>query len=38
MNAPLPFQEFQFALARHLRSPRNVGRPAGVAPRRAGIY
>lgn len=38
MNAPLPFQEFQFALARHLRSPCNAGRPAGVAPRRAGIY
>jgi hypothetical protein len=38
MNAPLPFQAFQFALARHLRSPRNAGRPAGVVPRRAGIY
>lgn len=38
MNAPLPFQAFQFELARHLRSPRNAGRPAGVAPRRAGIY
>jgi hypothetical protein len=38
MNAPLPFQAFQWALARHLRSPRNAGRPAGVAPRRAGIY
>lgn len=38
MNAPLPFQEFQFALARHLRNPRGEKRPAGVASRRAGIY
>lgn len=38
MNAPLPFQQFQYALARHLRDPRGAARPAGVAVRRAGIY
>lgn len=38
MNAPLPFQQFQYALARHLRDPRSAARPAGVTPRRAGIY
>lgn len=38
MNAPLPFQAFQLALARHLRSPRGAARPAGVTARRAGIY
>lgn len=38
MNAPLPFQQFQYALARHLRDPRGAARPVGVTPRRAGIY
>lgn len=32
------FQEFQFALARHIRDPRAAPRPAGVPARRMGIY
>lgn len=38
MNALLPFQDFQFALARHLRYPRRVPRPMGVSARRTEIY
>lgn len=38
MNAPLPFQEFQYALGRHLRHPHGVKRPAGVPMRRADVY
>ncbi|HEY8857635.1 MAG TPA: putative DNA-binding domain-containing protein [Rugosibacter sp.] len=38
MNAPLPFQDFQFALARHLRHPHRVPRPVGVSARRTEIY
>lgn len=38
MNAPLPFQEFQYAFAQHIRSPRHAPRPAGVPQRRMQIY
>jgi len=38
MNAQLPFQDFQFALARHLRHPRRVPHPVGVPARRTDIY
>jgi hypothetical protein len=38
MNAPLPFQEFQYALGRHLRHPHRVKRPAGIPARRADVY
>ncbi|MDO8348186.1 MAG: putative DNA-binding domain-containing protein [Rugosibacter sp.] len=38
MNTPLPFQEFQYALGRHLRQPHSVKRPAGVPVRRAEVY
>ncbi len=34
----LPFQEFQHALGRHLRDPRQAPRPAGVPARRMAIY
>jgi hypothetical protein len=33
-----PFQEFQFAFARHIRDPRGCARPAGVPARRMAIY
>ncbi len=38
MNARLPFQDFQFAPARHLRQPRRVALPVGVSVRRAAVY
>lgn len=38
MNAQLPFQNFQFALASHLRHPHRVPRPVGISARRATIY
>jgi hypothetical protein len=38
MNAQLPFQDFQFALASHLRHPHRVPRPVGISARRATIY
>lgn len=38
MNARLPFQDFQWALARHLRHPQRVPRPAGLPARRTAIY
>lgn len=38
MNAPLPFQEFQYALGHHLRHPHGAKRPAGIPARRATVY
>lgn len=38
MNAALPFQEFQYAFARHIRAPRQHARPQGVPVRRMRIY
>lgn len=38
MNALPPFQDFQFALARHLRHPRRVPRPVGVSVRCTAVY
>lgn len=39
MSAPLlPFQEFQYAFARHIRAPRRHSRPEGVPARRMQIY
>lgn len=38
MNAQLSFQDFQFALASHLRHPRRVPRPVGISARRTAIY
>jgi len=38
MNAPLPFQEFQYALGRHLRHPRSAKRPDDIPVRRTDIY
>lgn len=38
MKAPLPFQDFQYALARHLRHPRSVRRPAGILARHTEVY
>ncbi len=38
MNAPLPFQQFQYDFARHIRSPRKNPRPPGVPARRMQIY
>ena len=34
----LAFQEFQHALAQHLRDPHHTRRPAGVPPRRMAVY
>lgn len=34
----LAFQQFQYALARHLRDPRHTRRPAGVPARRMAVY
>lgn len=38
MNAPLPFQQFQFDFARHIRAPREAPRPPGVPERRMRVY
>lgn len=38
MNAPLPFQEFQFAFARHIRAPGRVPRPPAIPARSMQIY
>lgn len=38
MNAPLPFQQFQFVFARHIRAPRENVRPLGVPQRRMRVY
>ena len=38
LNAQLSFQDFQFALASHLRHPRRVPRPVGISARRTAIY
>ena len=38
MNAPLPFQVFQYAFAKHIRAPRQQPRPNGVPARRMQIY
>ena len=34
----LAFQQFQHALAQHLRDPHHTRRPAGVPPRRMAVY
>lgn len=34
----LPFQEYQLAFGKHIREPATAPRPAGVSPRRMGIY
>lgn len=38
MNAPLAFQQFQYAFAQHIRAPRGNPRPAGVPERRMRVY
>lgn len=38
LSAPLPFQQFQFEFAQHIRAPRVHPRPPGVSERRMGVY